>query len=150
MKAIKYLFERRGTTIFIEDYPEYLDKVKSVLPENVYKFASYDEHYDFYSKYCTHDLTFEKFYFNNLENGVNIIIILKGSPFKHTSDLEIEYFNVSNLFVSKEKDEQNEPFSDLIIDEISIDEVTQLCVHELAFYGGNIKIYFQDLKFKWD
>ena len=71
MKIVKY-----DDVISADGYEEYLLTIADKIPNNAYKFASDSNRYDFYGRYCTHDLKFLSFEINE-SNGIFATLKLK-------------------------------------------------------------------------
>ncbi len=148
MKVIKY-----ETTIDVSDYGKYLKSIKKYIPINAYTFASETGHYDFYSRNCTHDLQLGSIEISySLENRLQYFLNLKGSKFKHDKDLKIEYIDVQLFKIHCKNENLTEDVlykDDVKIDEVSLDEISNLVCHEIQLYNYEIIILCKDLIHEW-
>ena len=143
MKAIKYI-----DIIDVSDYADYLRSIREHLPHNTYQFASDPNHYNFYGKFCTHDLKLSQIMLNNALSEPTYTILFEKSKFKHEMDLCISYQGVTKFEILRYENDANDSIGDLIIDEVSLSESNNI-VHEMQFWGAEIIVSCKDLVAKW-
>ena len=143
MKVITY-----DGVIDLTNYNEYLSSIRTALPPGALKFASDENHYNFYSCYCIHDLKFGSLIINESDK-LNVTLMLKGNTLKHEKDLVLQYNVCSSLSISFERGFLGNKLSDVVIDEISTESDTANVVHEIKFVNGTLLVSCGDLEAIW-
>lgn len=142
MKIIKY-----HDVIDATGYSDYLLEIKDALPKGAYQFASDKNHYDF-GAYCTHDLKFYSFEIKD-NTEINAILQLKKNKFKHDKDLIISYMNCRDISIRLDDDIKESCLDDIVIDEITMDNLSGYVIHEIRFISGTLSIKCKDLEAVW-
>lgn len=154
MKIIKLTETNDGYTIDSHGYPDYVRKIKHLLPQNIYEFMSSAWHYDPSDPRCLHDARIKSVrleeheineYYTNTAH-----ITLTGA---YGNVLTLTYLEVSSYSIEKKTTEwpaNQSTHGDLIVDEMTAVKGTNKFQHELIFEDATIKITFEHFDFKID
>ncbi|MDJ0367228.1 hypothetical protein QMK33_18930 [Hymenobacter sp. H14-R3] len=130
-------------------YAAYLHRIAGLLPPNAYAFASDSEHYNFYGQYCTHDLKLNRIEITNGSTALSHTVFLDKSEFKHEKNLRIDYYGVVSFQLNRLPPDVEHAVDGLLIDEISVEATTNRVVHEIQFWGAELRILCCDLVAQW-
>jgi hypothetical protein len=153
VKFIKY----KDNSWQLEEYLEYLNKVRDELPSGAREFALSPEHYDFENPKCPHDSWVECISIKETSTGKRsekraLEITAKFLGSFHDGFFEILYKDVQKYSLNLERAARENTkigHGDWIIDEILF-ESSGLVSHEIVFSdSGMWKINCADILYRW-
>jgi hypothetical protein len=126
-------------------YLQKLPSFASGLPAGARQFATDPEHYEFHSKRCVKDLKLDQLRFG--DDGTWLEILFRHNCWKHEDDLTIRYEKVASVTTDLALSSPPAAQRDVVLDEILPHESG--CSHEIACWGGTVRITAQDLTATW-
>jgi hypothetical protein len=142
-------------------YYAYIESIKDKLPENVYRFAVADWHYDHEVHRCPHDGWIEAFLIKENATGKRkerrwLDIEVRILNAFHDGHIEITYNNVASYHLNKLSNEKflnpdiiNDGHGDWLIDEIRLSDKGYV-IHEIIFRrNSRWLIECEDIVYKW-
>jgi hypothetical protein len=144
---------------YFKAYAEYLETVRSSLPDSAFSFAAAPWHYQFQDHHCPHDGWVEHMKVWELASGERkqhrqIQIDLRVLGAFHDGYLDLQYKNVSSYTLSGQPHGNHHGptrlgHGDWLIDEVRLSE-NHLVLHEILFSDrGRWLIEASDILWEW-
>jgi len=121
------------------------------LPPQARAFAVDPAHYDFSSRRCVKDLFVRHVAWADSggEEGLSLTLLLGANPWRHDDDLLLRYtgVRVARVELSDTPPPGPQRLGSVIMDELL--PTQDGCLHELAFFGGDIVVHCSDVAATW-
>lgn len=143
-----------GYSLDADEYLAVLPEIQAELPEGARRFASDEEHYNFFGPRCVKDLKLSKATVSDSSDQISVEFEFAPNKFKHDHGLIVRYTDVAELTVHvtappRKADvwPDSRRLGDLQLDEILPHE--RGVSHEIKFIGGVIRVVASDLHAEW-
>lgn len=156
---MKYIEVRRLPEGFMLDASVYLDRLDEIaqdLPPGAGRFATDEDHYDFYSGRCIKDLRIERVSVTDSDYSLKVEIEFGGNRFKHSESLLVNYLDVVSISIGADNGDGGDPDQTwpetLRLGEVQLDEIlphARGCSHEIKTISGCVLIICGDLSAQW-
>lgn len=143
-----------GYSLDADEYLAVLPEIQAELPEGARRFASDEEHYNFFGLRCVKDLKLSRASVSDSDDRLSVEFEFAPNKFKHDQGLRISYTDVVDLAIEvtappRKTDvwPDSRRLGDFQLDEILPHE--KGVSHEIKLTGGVIRVVASDLHAEW-